>query len=317
MRQNFLSCTVPYRTVPVLPGAHYAPLTPASAQRPRFLLSYHLNSWRRCFPDHHVCKMRSQTLFLCDPSAHLWMEKWWQWWLQAWTQGWTCPSTESETLPTEHCSRGCAHFQQVNCVFSSEAQHAVAVHVAAARAVPVRRSRKKPLVHPGCSEGKAISKKKSNFNTETLPAPRQQLTPFIHPCCFLVCPPVLCKNPPPHLGLAKISRSRQFPKQHPITLRWCTTDQSGCGTGMRVGTKRYALHLHQQCRLSMKGVAKKFYLSISYIKYDQNVMFTGMKAQTKCTLRIPNLLTYWKVTLLHCKFFLLVKISFIQAANES
>lgn len=133
--------------------------------------------------------------------------------------GMNLPKHRVRKLPTEHCSRGCAHFQQVNCVFSSEAQHAVAVHVAAARAVPVRRSRKKPLVHPGCSEGKAISKKKSNFNTETLPAPRQQLTPFIHPCCFLVCPPVLCKNPPPHLGLAKTSCSRQFPKQHPITLR--------------------------------------------------------------------------------------------------
>lgn len=63
-----------------LPGGHYVPLKPPSAQCPRSLLSYHLNCWRKCFLEHHVCKMRSQKLFRCGPWAHLWMKKWDQWW---------------------------------------------------------------------------------------------------------------------------------------------------------------------------------------------------------------------------------------------
>lgn len=192
-----------------VPGGRCVPPTPPSAQRPRFWSSYHPNCWRKYFPGHHACKTRSQKLFRCDPGVHLGGKKRRQSWRSD-RMDELGQTSKSGRLRTEHCCWRRADLQQVNCVLSSEAQHAVTVHVAAARAVPVRRRRQKPLVHPDCSEDKPIWKQ-VQVQLRALPNYRAASTPFIHPCCFLVCPPGFRKNPPPKRGLAKTSNPRDFP----------------------------------------------------------------------------------------------------------
>lgn len=89
---------------------------------------------------------------------------------------------DSGTLGTERCCRGRADFQQEHRALRAEAQHTAAAHVTAARAVPVGRGGKEPLVHRECSGSKPSSSSKCNTRQRLNPPFTHAASLFAHPC---------------------------------------------------------------------------------------------------------------------------------------